>query len=171
MFANKPESDAFCTKLFVGSQIRKCKKQFYFVHVRRLSAKEIVPTEENRVPGQVGHVGEWVITRYEADGTKQLADDGLVNQWVNTEKDMVKTYVVPPEVLKFGYGFVPTRLGVEVYMVKLDAPLTIVTGWGTADAKADGWLACYDYDAATGVPGIDFNVVSSTYWKRSYEFA
>ncbi len=167
MFQSKSESDRFCQKLFDSKTILSCEKQYYHVKARKLTADEMVSTEENRDPGQSARAGQWVITRLEADGTEQLADDGLVNRWVNDEKDFAKTYVVSPEVLAAGHGVVATKSGNVVYMVKLEEDLTIVTGWGTAAAKAGGYLVCYDYKV--GTPGSDFNIVSATYFKRSYK--
>ncbi|MBX9689721.1 MAG: hypothetical protein K2X27_23635, partial [Candidatus Obscuribacterales bacterium] len=112
---------------------------------------------------------DWVVQRLDDEGRVVIAKDGGADQWVSSEKHVLKTYTVGAEVLSEGGGVVYTKTGNVVFMIELAADVQILTPWGTQNGKVGDYLANYDYDFSQAIPGSDFAVVARDSWEATYE--
>jgi hypothetical protein len=171
-------SQSIFTAGVASGRVKPARKRHYPVRVERVVAGTLVPTKENRSPGQTAGPGQWLVQLVDpGDLTTVLnAKDGLPNQWLVKEAKLVSTYVVGQDVLAAGVGVVWTNTdGPPVYMMEVsdvDLPeKKIVTGWGPAGFDEDtAWLANYDYNPDTGVAGEDFNIVDVLTCAQNYVF-
>lgn len=149
------------------------KKQLYSVRFTPVTAAdgELVPTLENPA-GELAEQGKWIAQRVDANG-EVVIENGMKNQWPITRARIAKSYQVDPAALDANTAFTaPTRVdGPPVHMVQLRSDVTVQTSNGVLNGHAGDWLANYDYDAANGVPGHDFAIVSSTSFAQTYQIA
>ncbi len=143
-------------------------KQLYSVQFDRVGPEgRLVPTLENPAGVQLQE-GSWVATRLNADGTPNI-ENGMVNQWTPSPKEILKQYVVTPEQLEQPGFVAQTNInGGPVHMVKLDAPMDFQTPWGSMHADAGDWLSNYDFNTATGEAGSDFARVTARSYQQTY---
>jgi len=127
-----------------------------------------VPTLENPAGVQLKE-GAWVATRLNADGTPNI-ENGMVNQWTPSAKDIAKQYLLTPEQLASGKNLIGSTntSAPPVHMVQLDAPMDFQTRWGTMHADAGDWLSNYDFNTATGQAGNDFARVTARSYQQTY---
>ncbi|MBI2810946.1 MAG: hypothetical protein HYX67_08980, partial [Candidatus Melainabacteria bacterium] len=143
-------------------------KQLYSVQFERVGPEgRLVPTLENPAGVQLQE-GSWVATRLNADGTPNI-ENGMVNQWTPSAKEIGKQYVVTPEQLESSNFVAQTNVnGNPVHMVQLDAPMDFQTPWGPMHADAGDWLSNYDFNTTTGQAGTDFARVTARSYQQTY---
>lgn len=174
-FASVEESVQHTQDLFnrakASGTLLRTKKQYYAVKIERIDAQDgaKVSTRENRAGEQAGK-GDWIIRRLDDQQKVVIAPDGQPDQWVSTQKQMLKSYVVPEDTLEHGQGVVWTKQdGNTVMMVELAADIQIQTPWGAMNGEAGDYLANYDYDSVAGEPGKDYARVARDAWQATYE--
>ncbi|MBS1955126.1 MAG: hypothetical protein JST89_13140 [Cyanobacteria bacterium SZAS-4] len=152
-------------------QIVPSVKQLYQVRFERVGpGGQTIPTIENPAGIQVPE-GNWIATRLNADGTPNV-ENGIMNRWTPSVKDITSKYLITPEQLAASNGDITgftNTAAAPVHMIRLEAPTTIQTEWGPMTGQAGDWLANYNYNTATGVAGDNYAIVSSQSYRQTYQ--